>query len=255
MKTVKIGNITLGEGCPKICVPVVGRTAGQIEQEAVYIREMACQPDMVEIRGDWYEEVLNTDALLKLLKKVRELLSGMPLLFTFRTAKEGGEREISMESYQKLLLAVSRSGLVDAVDVEIFSFGESMEALVKQLQQEGMKVIGSNHDFKKTPQEEELTRRLYAMKDIGVDVAKLAVMPEEEQDVIRLLWATLKAGTDDKMCPVITMSMAGKGVISRISGEIFHSAVTFASAGKASAPGQIPIEELRQILDVIHRGL
>ena len=39
--------------------------------------------------------------------------------------------------------------------------------------------------------------------------------------------------------PIITMSMAATGVISRVCGEVFGSALTFGAVGKASAPGQI----------------
>ena len=40
------------------------------------------------------------------------------------------------------------------------------------------------------------------------------------------------------------MSMGKLGVISRICGEVFGSAVTFGTAGKASAPGQLPANQL-----------
>ena len=55
--------------------------------------------------------------------------------------------------------------------------------------------------------------------------------------------------------PVITMAMAGAGVVSRLSGEIFGSALTFGSASQASAPGQISVTELRQTLELLHRSL
>ncbi|MNI90534.1 3-dehydroquinate dehydratase [compost metagenome] len=55
--------------------------------------------------------------------------------------------------------------------------------------------------------------------------------------------------------PIITMSMAGKGMISRLAGELFGSALTFGSAKKASAPGQLPVAELRGLLELMHRNL
>jgi len=51
------------------------------------------------------------------------------------------------------------------------------------------------------------------------------------------------------------MSMAGTGVISRLAGEAFGSALTFGAATKASAPGQIPVNELKQVLDILHKSL
>ena len=39
MKTVQVRNITLGEGRPKICVPIVGQTKDDILLEAGYLRK------------------------------------------------------------------------------------------------------------------------------------------------------------------------------------------------------------------------
>lgn len=255
MKSVKLKNLTIGEGRPKICVPIVGKTLEEMTDAAVHISELRIQPDLVEVRIDWYEDVFQKKKVEELLKAMKRVLKDMPLLFTFRTAKEGGEQTISFEQYKELLLEVAETKLVDAVDVEVFSFDEPVEELVKLLSQKEMVVIGSNHDFEKTPEEEELVRRMYAMEEIGVDIAKIAVMPVNTKDVLTLLLATTRVGEDETMCPVITMSMSGQGVISRLAGEVFHSAVTFASAGKASAPGQIPIEQLKQVLEVIHSSL
>ena len=46
--------------------------------------------------------------------------------------------------------------------------------------------------------------------------------------------------------PVITMSMAGTGIVSRMCGEVFGSALTFGAAGKVSAPGQIDVERIKE---------
>ena len=53
--------------------------------------------------------------------------------------------------------------------------------------------------------------------------------------------------------PVISMAMGSLGSISRIAGENFGSAVTFATVGAASAPGQFPIQELRTMMEVLHQ--
>ena len=66
--------------------------------------------------------------------------------------------------------------------------------------------------------------------------------------------ATVKA-KEEISGPIITMSMAGTGLISRISGEAFGSALTFGTAGKASAPGQMDAKELRQVLTLLHENM
>ena len=85
-----------------------------------------------------------------------------------------------------------------------------------------------------------------------MDVAKIAVMPQSEADVLTLLDATREMKEKHTDSPVITMSMGAKGVISRMTGEIFGSSLTFAMLGKASDPGQVPLEELKDILQKIH---
>lgn len=255
MKCVTIKNLVIGEGKPKICVPVVGRTMEEMEEAALHISRRRLKPDLTEVRVDWFSDVFCTKRVEELLKRIRARLPEMPLLVTFRTAKEGGEQSITLEQYESLLLDVAERGLADAVDVEAFSFGTDMERLMAQLKNKGVTVIASNHDFEKTPDRQELVRRLYRMRDMGADIAKVAVMPVGTEDVLTLLSATLQAGEDEDMCPVITMSMGGNGVISRLSGEIFRSALTFASVGTASAPGQIPLEELVLVLDTVHDSL
>ena len=94
--------------------------------------------------------------------------------------------------------------------------------------------------------------RLMGMKKLGADVAKLACMPNSAKDVLTLLSATEAVKSQYPDEPIITMSMGKLGAISRISGEIFGSALTFGSAKKASAPGQLEVTTLQQILRALH---
>ena len=151
-------------------------------------------------------------------------------------------------------LAVS-SSLVDLVDVEIYTDDETVRGIIKNAHRKKVAVIASNHDFLKTPSKDELLKRLHKMEEMGADVLKIAVMPKKEKDVITLLEATLEMTKREEARPVISMSMSGMGVISRLSGECFGSAVTFAAVGKASAPGQIGIREMKTVLDIIHRSV
>ena len=69
-----------------------------------------------------------------------------------------------------------------------------------------------------------------------------------------LLWATDEMINKHAKTPIITISMSGLGVVSRIAGEIFGSSITFGSAEVASAPGQIEVSELYKILNIIHES-
>lgn len=91
------------------------------------------------------------------------------------------------------------------------------------------------------------------MDEQGADIPKIAVMPQKERDVLTLLSATLTYHEAGGTKPIVTMSMNDIGMVSRLAGELFGSALTFATVGRTSAPGQIPIDEARQSLTILHR--
>ena len=177
------------------------------------------------------------------------------LFRSLRTKKEGGNKAITFPEYTKVNLSVAKSGYVDFIDVEAFSFGEISEELIGEIQKTGVRVIVSNHDFKKTPPKEEMVNRLMKMQEMGADIPKIAVMPQSPKDVLNLMEATEKMVRKYARTPVITMAMSGLGGISRVAGEIVGSAITFASGEVASAPGQMDAKELRQVLELLHYGL
>lgn len=247
---VKVRNLTIGEGIPKICVPVLGRTAEEILKQLEDARKAGA--DLIEWRGDWYEDVSEESKVLALLENIREGIKEIPLLFTFRTEAEGGEQEISIENYEKLIKKVAESKLVDMIDVEAYMQEGLLAAMVSEVSSYGVKVIASNHDFSKTPSKENIIERLKYMQTSGADIAKIAVMPNSREDVFALLSATFEMTGNNSKTPIVTMSMNKAGVISRVTGEFFGSAITFASAGRTSAPGQVETGSLKQILDILH---
>ena len=147
---------------------------------------------------------------------------------------------------------VIASGHIDLVDVEVFSMKEENASIIEAAHEHGVKVVGSNHDFSKTPNKEEMIERLCYMQNIGVDIPKIAVMPQEKKDVLKLLEATEEMVSQYADRPIVTMSMSAMGAVSRITGETFGSAITFGALGKASAPGQIQVKELKRILEIMH---
>ena len=116
---VRIRTLEIGSGMPKICVPVVGKTEKEILEGAE--RAKVAKPDLVEFRVDWYEEAADSKKVVALLEKLRKCLGELPVLFTFRSSREGGEAALSDGAYQSLNEAAIASGFVDCVDVELFS--------------------------------------------------------------------------------------------------------------------------------------
>ena len=253
MNTVKVRNIEIGAGIPKICVPIVGVTREEILAAAENIK--STKADVVEWRVDWYEDIFDFTKTEATMQALREVLGEMPILFTFRTSKEGGEKAIETEAYVELNQNAAKTGLVDLVDVEAFTGDDAVKAVVDIAHENGVKVIASNHDFHKTPEKEEIVSRLRKMQELGADIPKIAVMPQNKKDVLTLLAATEEMVSEYADRPIITMSMSGTGVISRLCGEVFGSALTFGAVGKVSAPGQMGIEDLTTVLGLLHKSM
>ena len=253
MNTVQVKNVTIGEGLPKIIVPIVGQTKDEIiaaAKSCAYV-----ELDIVEWRVDWFEGVFDFDQVKDLAQALRDVLQDTPILFTFRTAKEGGEKAIEPEAYVELNQNIAKTGLVDLVDVEAFTGDDYVAQIIEVAHQNNVKVVASNHDFDKTPDQADIVSRLRKMQEQGADIPKIAVMPNNKKDVLTLLAATEEMATNYADRPIITMSMAGTGLISRLCGEVFGSAATFGAVGKVSAPGQMNAEDLNMILTLIHKSL
>ena len=253
MNTIKVRDIEIGAGAPKIIVPIVGVTKDDIIAEAKTFDTIPV--DMVEWRVDWFENVFEFDKVEEVLKELRDALGNIPILMTFRTSKEGGEKAIEPEAYAELNIKAAQTGYVDFVDVEIFTGDEIVKKIIDGVHAEGVKVVASNHDFFKTPAKSDIIYRLRKMQDMGADIPKIAVMPQNKRDVLTLLSATEEMVTDYADRPIITMSMAGTGVISRLCGEVFGSSMTFGAAKKASAPGQMGVDDLSTVLGLLHKSM
>ena len=167
---VLVRNIEIGSGMPKVCVPIVEKTREDILSTAKAI--CSTEADLVEWRADWYEDVSAFSEVIKTADMLRSILGETPLLFTFRSAREGGEKELSLESYATLLESVAKTGFVDLIDVEVFSGDDAVKNIIQTAHAHGVKVIASNHDFEGTPAREELVARLCKMQDLGADILK-----------------------------------------------------------------------------------
>lgn len=250
MNIVEVKGVRFGEGMPKICVPIVEVTKEEIIKEVKRLKGI--QADVIEWRVDWFERAFQWNEVCEVLEELYKLLEGRLLLFTFRTKKEGGEKEISPKDYQTLLEQVACSHLVDFLDMELFMGEEVVVPVIQKAHLNGIKVIASSHDFEKTPPKHEIIKRLCRMQELGADLLKIAVMPCEKKDVLILLEATLEMQEVYAKQPLITMSMTKQGGISRLCGELFGSSMTFGSSEKESASGQVEVQKLQQFLIGFH---
>ncbi len=249
-KPIQIKGLMIGEGIPKVCVPLTGKTQEAVCREAEDARNAGA--DLVEWRADFYAGLLQSSRMQELLERLSGILGEIPLLFTIRTKEEGGNLKLAPEEYERLNLAAAKSGCADLIDVEVFGNRSEKKALIERIHAEGARVVGSSHDFEKTDDEETLLKRFQEIHASGADILKMAVMPEEFEDVAAIMRVTHEMTKKYTEKPVISMAMGSLGSISRISGENFGSSVTFGTVGAASAPGQFPIAELRLMMQSLH---
>ena len=255
--TIQIRNLTLGEGRPKICIPLTDTEKNALRQTAKHLTLPENHCDLAEWRADFFTHLLTpekdagSEGLYAALSCINDTLGEIPLLFTIRTDAEGGAVHISTADYIAVNLRAIESGAIDLVDVELSRGDEAVAAIVTAAHKAGVAVIGSRHDFAKTPPKEEIVHYLCRMQELVCDIAKFAVMPQCERDVLTLLDATLTMKEEHAKTPVITMSMGKTGALSRVAGSLFGSCLTFGTAGKASAPGQLPADVLCEFLEVL----
>lgn len=247
---VIIKDVKIGEGIPKICVSLMGRAKSDIIKEANAL--IGLPVDLAEWRLDRFEAALDHEAVCAALEELDKAAGHMPLLAAYRRTGGYGEK-LSVGAYRALYEAILKTEKADLIDVEL-SIGENeVRELVSQAHAAGAGVVVSSHDFEKTPPREELEERFDQMRKLGADIAKIGVMPSSPKDVLNLL-AAGEAANSQPGCPIVAISMADMGRVSRLACQITGSAITFASAGAASAPGQIDAVELRRMLALLYRG-
>ena len=259
MRTITIRGVELGAGVPKTIVPIVAKTKADILAKAEEITKLPA--DLVEWRADFYEDLFNTPKLLDTLKALRGVLKDTPILFTIRTKPEGGEVAPSFDDYKTAHLAVAKSGDADLADVEMFwgntdwnaPASDNSAKLVEEIHKAGCLVVGSRHNFSATPSSAEIVSTLKHQKEAGADIPKAAVMPKSKEDVLAVIAASVEFGNASDR-PFLTISMGPLGMMSRVACEFCGSCMTFGAAGQASAPGQIQVGELKDMLAKIHNA-
>ena len=271
-------------GLPAVAVSLTGPSLAQAWTQARSAIDAGA--DVLELRVDLLEDAcaLATPApldaataaaqVLECLRGLGEIIAadgadagaGAPLLLTCRTAAEGGRAQLDDAAYGALLRSVL-DGLADwtperrpaAIDVEVQR--GCLPQVCTQAHGLGVDVVASFHDFEATPTDEALAEVLARMAREGADLTKIAVWPTGADDVARLLGvcarATAGAGERSGLgVPVAAMSMGALGAVSRVA-PAFGSALTFAvvpdeqGQARASAPGQLPIQDVRRCLELL----
>ena len=244
-----VKNLNIGELPVKTIVPITAKTKQQALEQAKIIAENP-HADMAEFRIDLLDFASDTKAVIKLGKELNQVLRNKPLIATIRTANEGGQLKISDADYESTYTEYLKQPFMQFLDIEMFRDQARVEKLTQRAHQKNVLVIMSNHDFDKTPTQQDIEQRLLKQDQMGADILKIAVMPKSKQDVLTLMNATLNVSQKSKK-PLLTMSMGRLGTISRIATANMGGSMSFGMIGEASAPGQIDVAQLKQFLKIV----
>ncbi len=194
--------------------------------------------DLIEVRVDLFSD-LSAEYLLERLKEVSSL--GKPLIGTIRSADEGGVGDLLPDERIRLFSVLSE--WVDIIDIEIRS--ELFDNLLSLTREKSRYLLASFHDFDKTPPEGDLRGAMEDAYERGADIVKIATMVRSREDLMVLARLTL----DYSEKGVVVIGMGERGVSTRVFLPMIGSLFTFASVGAEKAPGQIPVLELRRLMN------
>ena len=248
---VAIRDTVIGGPDLLICVPLVATDKlGLLKQAQVALQY---QPDLLEWRVDAFDPGIDRDGCIEVLSALRGVIGKIPLIYTVRSHLEGGLTKLSADQRQDVITAAIQTGYADIIDIELSNDDTFILNTLKAVQNSNLHMILSYHNFEGTPRPESIITILFQARNLGADIAKVAVMPQEFEDVLTLMGCAIKARKDGLQIPMIAISMGELGSLTRFAGKLFGADITFASHEAVSAPGQIPIHALRQAMDSLRQ--
>ena len=211
---------------------------------AIPIFQKKCK-DVIEVAQDCIDKgadilEFRIDALKKPdINEIKHTIEeiNFPMIATNRINTEGGSFKGSEEERFKILYECC--DLVDYVDIEL----QSDDEYIHKIHDTGVTTIVSYHDFKKTPELNEIMYIVEKEHELG-DIAKVAFMPQDLEDTLTIL-AVLSHCKD-----TIAISMGDLGSYTRVMAAKFNSPITFAAGTDVTAPGQIDIETMRALFNM-----
>ena len=186
--------------------------------------------DIVELRIDQWAHftIQNVGAVIQ---QLRGLNLDFKILVTYRTYNQGGKGNIEETEYVNILKL-----LIEYAQI------------ISDAQEKNLHVVLSHHNFQETPTLEEIKFIYFKMQKLAPQYLKLAVMPNNKEDVLHLLEA-MSVTSDNIPYKVIGISMSHLGLVSRVAQGVFGGSITYGCLGEPQAPGQIHVKALKQQLE------
>ena len=243
----------------KICVAISIKSADLDINRQFIENALGNHPDLIEFRFDYINEAeFITHSFLKELMSI--IHPKIPKIFTFRRKQEGGQYNLSVNERLKVLRHLIEVK-PDYLDIEINSESEVLKNLINLAYDNKVKLIFSYHDFEKSVTYEETTELLNRFdeklkNELFIDVYKIIgsifkVISTAQvfDDNVQVLNICKKLSRQDKK--FVCFAMGEVGILSRILCVRFGSLWTYGSLEEKTAPGQIKIEKIREIHQLI----
>jgi len=219
-----------------ICAPIIAASS----EEAVFKMARADPgADVLEIRLD----LMASFHVKKLVQS-----ASRPVIVTYRSKGEGGKGSAGVETRARYLMEAVHAG-ADFVDVE---FSMPLSCRRKIFEGRGRTgIILSAHLLEGTPARGKLEDLLREMAATGAEKVKIVTRARAVEDNLRILNLIPLAQRLD--VGIIAFCMGPLGRISRIASPVLGGDLTFAalSEGEESADGQLPLKEMKKILEVL----
>lgn len=259
---LKVRNMILQPGRPKVAVPIVSTRPADIIEECEGLKHLPC--DMVEWRADYYLSAIeDLDGYLsdmngyldmvKILDDLNYIADDKPLIFTVRSSAQGGRVQITRQQLESVYGIAAETKLVDFIDIEMMDkdgniHEEWLREQIDEAHKHGVKVILSHHDYDMMPAPAKLVEMVKKMYMLGADICKVAAMAADKTDTENLLKATAFL-TKNNIGPVVMIAMGTAGLAARVAAGKYGSCITFASGKEQSAPGQEDTYTMKKWLD------
>jgi 3-dehydroquinate dehydratase-1 len=239
----------------KICVAIPIRSEDINLNKKIIETALDNCPDLIELRFDYINEA--EFITLSFLKELMSIIPPkIPKIFTFRRKQEGGQYNLNTNErldVLRLLIEVKP----DYLDLEINSESEVLKSLIDLAYDNKVKLIFSYHDFEKSITYEETAEILDRFNEklkreliidlykINGSIFKIISTAQVFDDNVQVLNICKKLSRQDKK--FVCFAMGEVGILSRILCVKFGSLWTYGSLDEKTAPGQIKIEKIREI--------
>jgi 3-dehydroquinate dehydratase-1 len=218
----------------KTCISIAENTPKKLKQT---LRIALRKSDYVEIRFDF----LKAEQIPQVLENVKKDLK--KIVCTLRPKSEGGKFDGNERERISILKLIAEYNPF-LLDVE-FNTMKKEKSLVEYLKMTKTNLLISGHDFNKTPNFTELKKKLNQMSKYSSNV-KIVTTAKTTDDSTRVLQLYNKKGKIN----LIAFAMGDSGRISRILSLYLGSPYAYVSLGKAIAPGQFSVDEIKKIINL-----